>query len=74
MADVILDINMVPEAIFSRAKTKKVKFHEENGSFVLSPVTEKEKSFDQLVGMFPDGKLSIDNFLSEKRLDKDLEN
>jgi hypothetical protein len=74
MADVILDINMVPDAIFSRTKTRKVKFHEENGSFLLIPVPEKEKSFDCLIGMFPDGKLSIDNYLKEKRLDKELEN
>ena len=74
MADVILDINMVPEAIFSRTKTEKVRFYEENGSFILIPILEKEKSFDHLIGMFPDGKLTIDNYLKEKRLDKELEN
>ena len=75
MADVIIDINMIPKAIFSRTKTKKVQIHEENGSFVLTPIVEKkEKSFDHLIGMFPDGKLSIDNYLKEKRLEKELEN
>ena len=74
MADVILDINMIPKAIFSRTRTEKVKFQEENGSFVLTPILEKEKSFDHLVGMFSDGKLSIDNYLKEKYLEKELEN
>jgi len=73
MSDMILDINMVPEAIFSHIKTKKVKFHEENGTFVLTPIIEDEKSFDHLIGMFSDGKLTIDGFLKEKQLEKALE-
>jgi len=74
MSDMILDINMVSEVIFSRIKTKKVKLHEENGVLILTPVVEKEKSFDRLAGMFSDGKLSIDNYLKEKQLEKELEN
>ena len=73
MSDMILDINMVPEAIFSHIKTKKVKIHEENGTFVLTPIIEDEKSFDHLIGMFSDGKLTIDGFLKEKQLEKALE-
>jgi len=71
MSDIIIDINMVPEAIFSHTKTEKVRFHEENGTFVLTPV--KEKTFDRLIGMFSDGKLSIDGYLKEKQLEKELE-
>ena len=74
MADMILDINMVSEVILSRIKTEKVKLHEENGSLILTPVMGKEKSFNRLTGMFSDGKLSIDNYLKEKQLDKELEN
>ena len=74
MPDMVLDINKLPEVILSRIKTKKVKFHEENGVFILTPVMVKEKSFDRLTGMFSDGKLSIDNYLKEKQLDKELEN
>ena len=73
MSDMILDINMVPGAIFSRTKTEKVKFHEENGAFILTPVEGKEKSFDCLIGMFSDGKLSIDKYLKEKQLEKEFE-
>ena len=75
MSDMILDIGMLPETLFSHIKTEKVKFHEENGSFILTPlVAENEKTFDPLIGMFSDGKLSIDNFLAQKRLDMELEN
>ena len=69
----ILDINMLPEALFPRVKTGKVKFHEENGTFVLTPI-EEQKSFDNLAGMFSDGKLSIDNYLKQKQMDKGFEN
>ena len=72
--DMILDSNMLPEALFTRISTPKVKIYEENGSFVVTPVTENEKSFDGLIGMFSDGKLSIDNFLAQKQFDKALEN
>jgi len=74
MSDMVLDVNMVPEAIFSHIKTEKVRFHEENGTFILTPVTGNEKTFDHLIGMFSDGKLSIDGYLKEKQLEKELEN
>jgi histidyl-tRNA synthetase len=73
MSDMILDIGMLPETLFSHIKTEKVKFHEENGSFILTPLVEKEETFDRLIGMFSDGKLSIDNFLDQKRLDMEFE-
>ena len=70
MSDMILDINRLPEALFARITTAKVKIHEEGGSFIVTPVSESEKSFDGLAGMFSDGKLSIDSFLAQKQLDK----
>jgi len=74
MADMVLDITRVPEVILSRIKTEKVNLHEENGSIILTPIADKGKSFDRLAGMFSDGKLSIDAYLKEKHLDKELEN
>jgi hypothetical protein len=41
---------------------------------MLTPITEEKKSFDSLIGMFSDGKLSIDNYLKQKQADKELEN
>ena len=74
MADMILDVQTLPEMIFSRFSTEKVKIREENGTFILTPVSGKEKSFDRLIGMFSDGKLSIDNYLEEKQHEKEFEN
>jgi len=74
MSDMILDVGILPEPLFSHIKTEKVKFHEENGSFILTPLVENEETFDNLIGMYSDGRLSIDNFLSQKRLDTELEN
>jgi hypothetical protein len=73
MTDIVLDINMVPEALFSRIKAERVKIREENGAFVLIPINDEEKTFDRLIGMFSDGKLSIDGYLREKRLERELE-
>jgi hypothetical protein len=70
----IMDVSMLPETLFARIKTERVKLHEENGTFIVTPIVEERKSFDRLIGMFSDGKLSIDNHLKQKELDKDLEN
>ena len=53
MSDMILDVGILPEPLFSHVK---------------------EETFDSLIGMFSDGRLSIDNFLSQKRLDTELKN
>jgi hypothetical protein len=74
MADMILDVQILPEPIFSKIHTSKVKLHEENGSIILTPFSEEKPRFDHLIGIFSDGKMSIDKFLQQKQLDKDLEN
>jgi len=58
MSDLVLDISVLPKTLFSKIKTDKVIFHEENGVFTLTPL-EGEKTFESLIGMFSDGKLSI---------------
>jgi len=74
MVEMTLDIKALPEALLARINTPKIKLQEENGCFILTPISESEKSFDGLVGMFSDGKLSIDNFLAQKQIEKALEN
>jgi virulence-associated protein VagC len=74
MTDTILDIRILPELIFSKIRTNKVKIQEENGSIILTPFPENEQRFDHLIGMFSDGKMSIDKFLSQKQSDEELEN
>jgi hypothetical protein len=73
MAEMVLDIQALPETIFSRIPTKKVKVYEENGTITLTPFSEEKPRFDHLIGMFSDGKISIDDFLEEKRREKELE-
>ena len=73
MSDMIMNTNALPEYLFSRISTEKVLFNEKNGIFTLKPIKEEKKSFDNLIGMFSDGKLSIDNYLREKQFEKELE-
>jgi virulence-associated protein VagC len=74
MTDMILDAQTLPEAIFSRITTEKVKIHEENGSIILTPFIEQKQNFDVLFGMFSDGKISTEEYMKEKEIEKDLEN
>ena len=73
MSDMVLDVQTLPEMIFSRISTKKVKFHEENGSIVLTPFIEKKQNFDVLFGMFSDGRISTEEYMKEKQIEKELE-
>ena len=74
MADMILDVQALPEMVFSRISTEKVRIHEENGSIILTPIIEKKQNFDVLFGMFSDGKISTEEYIREKQIEKDLEN
>jgi len=73
MTEMVLDVLTLPENIFSRISTKKVKVYEENGTITLTPFLEEKPRFEHLIGMFSDGKISIDDFLAEKQLEKELE-
>jgi len=73
ISDMILDIQALPETIFSRIFTKKVKVHEENGNIILMPFPEEKPRFDHLIGLFSDGKISIDDFLEEKQQEREFE-
>ena len=73
MTEMVLDIQALPETIFSKISSKKVKLYEENGTITLRPFSEEKPSFDHLVGMFSDGKISINDFLEEKQQEKELE-
>jgi virulence-associated protein VagC len=74
MADMILDVQTLTEKIFSRIHTEKVRIHEENGSIILTPVIEMKQNFDILFGMFSDGKISTEEYMKEKKIEKELEN
>jgi virulence-associated protein VagC len=74
MADMILDVQTLPEAIFSKISTKRVKIREENGSIILTPFGETKQNFEVLFGMFSDGKISTEEYMKEKQIEKELEN
>jgi hypothetical protein len=73
MTEMVLDIQALPETIFSRISSSKVKFYEENGTITLKPFSEEKPRFDHLIGMFSDGKISVDDFLEEKQQEQELE-
>jgi hypothetical protein len=74
MSDMVLDVQILPKMVFSRISTEKVKFHEENGSIILTPIIEKKQNFDILFGMFSDGRISSEEYMKEKQLEKELWN
>jgi len=74
MSDMVLDVQILPEMIFSKISTEKVRIHEENGSIVLTPIIEKKQNFDVLFGMFSDGRISTEDYMKEKQIEKELEN
>jgi len=73
MADMVLDVQTLPEMIFSRISTKKVRIHEENGNIVLSPVKNKPNA-NEIFGIFGDGKLSSYDFIKQKSIEREMEN
>jgi len=68
MSDMVLDIQTLPEMIFSKISAEKVRIHEENGSLILTPVIEKKQNFDVLFGMFSDGKISTEEYMKKNKL------
>ena len=73
MEEMVLEVQKLPETIFSRITTEKVSVFEKNGTITLTPIFNEKPKFDHLIGIFSDGKISIDNFLKEKQNDKQLE-
>jgi virulence-associated protein VagC len=74
MTDMILDVQTLQETIFSKISTEKVRIHEENGSIILTPIVEKKQDFNILFGMFSDGRISTEEYMKEKQIEKELEN
>ena len=73
METLVIDRKILPEPIFSYIQSEKVKISEENGNLVLSPVKNKP-DVNELFGMFNDGKLSSNDFIKQKTIEKDMEN
>jgi hypothetical protein len=72
MTDIILNASTLPEPLFRFIRTEKVKVHEMNGEIHLTPISETTDDCPFL-GLYSDGKLTVDNFLKWKRDDMELE-
>jgi hypothetical protein len=60
----------LPEPIISYIKSPKIRISEDNGNVILSPI--KNPNVDELFGMFNDGKLSSDDFIKQKIIEKEI--
>jgi hypothetical protein len=73
MESMIIDRKILPEPIFSFIHSEKIKIFEKNGNIILAPIKRKPDVND-LFGMFNDGKLSSEDFIKQKALEKMIEN
>jgi len=73
MEALVIDRRILPEPIFSCFRSEKIRIFEKNGDIVLSPVKNKP-NVNELFGMLNDGKLSSDDFIKQKAIEKEMEN
>jgi hypothetical protein len=73
MESMVIDRQILPEPIFSYIHSEKIRMFEENGNIILSPIIEKYSIVEQTFGMFSDGKLSSEEFMREKEIERELE-
>jgi len=71
--ELVIDRQILPEPIFSYIHSEKIRIFKENGNVVLSPIKNRP-NVNELFGMFDDGKLSSDDFIKQKSIERDLEN
>ncbi|MDR2855012.1 MAG: hypothetical protein LBV40_02500 [Methanomicrobiales archaeon] len=72
MVDMILETRTLPEPLLRLIRSETVRVHEVNGEIRLTPIEETPNRCP-LLGMYSDGKLTVDKFLEWKRQDKELE-
>jgi len=73
MESLVIDRNMLPEPILSYIQSEKIRISEENGNVILSPIKSKP-NIDELFGIFNDGKMSSNDFIKQKAIEKEMEN
>jgi len=73
MVEMVLDTQVLQEMLTSKISSKKVKFYEENGIITLTPLSEEKPRYDHLIGKLSNGKISVDDFLEEKKHEVELE-
>ena len=74
MAEMVLQAKMLPEQLFQLIPTERVKVREFNGEIHLIPIKEKVTTNDcPLLGLYSDGKLTVEKHYEWSREDKKLE-
>ena len=76
MTEMVLPTRALPEPLLRLISSDSVKIHEDvNGEIRLIPVKELAKPVNNctFLGMYTDGKLTVDGYLERKRMDKELE-
>jgi hypothetical protein len=72
MTEMVISTRTLPEPLFRLIQTEKVKVREAHGEIMLTPVRETDLDCP-LLGMFADGKISVDKFIAKKQAEKELE-
>jgi hypothetical protein len=72
MTEMVLNANTLPEPLFRLIYTEKVKVREVHGDILLTPIRETDVDCS-LLGMFANGKVSVDKFMAGKQEEKELE-
>ena len=76
MAEIVLQTRTLPEPLLRLISSDNVKIQADtNGEIRLIPVKESMESVNNcpFLGMYTDGKLTVDGYLERKRRDKELE-
>ena len=75
MAEMILQSRLLPEALFRLIPTEKIKVQESNGEIRLIPIKDSAKpdSVLPILGMYTDGKLTVEMHHAWSREDKEKE-
>ena len=76
MIEMVLQTSTLPEALFRLIPSDNVKIRKDNdGEIRIIPIKEsiKPKYSCPFLGMYTDGKLTVDGYLERKRLNKELE-
>jgi len=72
MTEMVLSTRTLPEALSRLIHTERVKVREAQGEIRLTPIREADYACP-LLGMFSDGRISVEKFILSKQAEKDLE-
>ncbi|MCL2352265.1 MAG: hypothetical protein FWC55_07005 [Firmicutes bacterium] len=72
MTEMVINARTLPEPLFRLIRAEKVAVRVVDGEVRLTPVKEVSDNCP-LLGMYTDGKLTVDRFLEWKREDRELE-